>query len=236
MRFEFTADEMIYAFGQLGLDRWPNPLDLRPSVNWHDEWEAIERDLRLRFPVLDDPDLLPVLRIIADPETSLIMIGERKKPLRACGAITANVGVTMVQRPDPTPETCGNVVIEVGTPDLVPKVFTAVAGNQPPGRNPAMVETWDRVIEPAPITGLIHHAPTQADRMRDLLAAPRTAHGHIEIRVDRRSARPHLPRYISWFDVTNDGRYTYTRRHGDLHIDPCTPDHFRTHLTRLTTP
>ncbi|MEG8182292.1 hypothetical protein GZH49_27850 [Nocardia terpenica] len=141
MTFEFTADEFFYAWRQLGVDRWPVPLAIRPSVAWRNDWETIESELRQRLRVLDDPDLLPVLRTAADPDMSLVMIGARKKPLRAYGAVTANIAVTLVQRPDPGPDRSGNVVIEVGPPALVPKVFTAVAGDQPAGRRAAMVGT-----------------------------------------------------------------------------------------------
>ncbi|ATL65555.1 ESX secretion-associated protein EspG [Nocardia terpenica] len=232
MKIEFTPDEMIFAWGQLGLDRWPAPLALRSSVAWQRQWEEIERDLRLRLPVLQDPDLVPVLRTAADPDMSLIMIGTRKRPLRAYGAVTANIGVTMVQRPGPEPDVGGNVVIEVGSPGLVAKVFAAVAGNQPAGRASGMVETWERLQDNGASAGFVVEQ-TVASRMRELLAAPRIGYGHIEIRPERRSPRPQPPRYVSWFDVDGDGRYTYTRRYGDFHIDPCSTTGFERLITRL---
>ncbi|PPJ33646.1 hypothetical protein C5E45_04710 [Nocardia nova] len=221
MKWEFTQAEFMFAWDQLGLDRFPAPLTVRPEVGSQLEWETLEHQLRLRFPVREDPDLLPVLQTAADPDTSLVMVGFRKKPLRAYGAITANIGVSVVQRPGPEPETGGNIVVEVGTPDLVARVFAAVAGKQPAGATKPLVDTWERVQDPGPVSALVHDSPAVAHRIRTLLSAPRTAHGHIEIRVDRRSTRPFPPRYVSWFDVENDGRYTYTRRHGDFHIDPC---------------
>jgi hypothetical protein len=233
---ELTADEMVYAWRQLGLDRWPVPLDFRPSVAWHDEWEAIESQLRQRFPVLEDPDLLPVLQTAADPDMSLVMIGTRKRPLRAYGAVTANIGVTMVQRPDPDPDTSGNVLIEVGPPGLIPKVFGAVAGDRPAGRIPSLVETWERLRDDRPKVGLVYDQRPVAERMRRLLAAPRTGHGHIEVRIDRHGSHRYPPRYISWFDVEGDGRYTYTRRYGDFHIDPCDTGRFRQIIARFMEP
>ncbi|WP_067462639.1 ESX secretion-associated protein EspG [Nocardia amamiensis] len=233
MRWEFTPDEFLYAWQQLGADRNPIPLSLRPSVVWRDEWEEIERELRRRLPVLEDPDLLPVLRTAADPDMSLILIGSRRHPLRACGAVTANIGVTMVQRPGPEPAVGGNVIIEVGSPGFVPKVFAAVSGNQPAGRHPSMVESWGRLQEDHPVVGLVRDESSILDRMRSLLAAPRVGSGHIEILCDRRAARPLPPRYLSWFDVEGDGRYVYTRRHGDFLIDPCSADEVRRSLARL---
>ncbi|WP_280491061.1 ESX secretion-associated protein EspG [Nocardia asiatica] len=232
MRWEFTPDEFLYAWGQLGADRNPVPLSLRPSVAWRDEWEKIERALRQRLPVLEDPDLLPVLRTAADPDMSLLLIGKRKHPMRAYGAATANVGVTLAQRPGPEPAVGGNVVIEVGSPGLVPKVFAAVSGNQPAGRHASMVESWDRLQDTHSVVGLVRDESSIADRMRQLLIAPRAGYGHIEIRWDHRTKRPQQ-RYLSWFDVEGDGRYTYTRRYGDFHIDPCSADEFRRSLARL---
>jgi hypothetical protein len=221
MSWELSPAETLYAFDRIGWDRIPAPLAVHPDVASQDDWEAIERELRLRFPVLEDPDLLPVLQTAVDPDMSLVMIGARKKPLRAYGAVTTNIGVTMVQRPGPDAESGGNIVIEVGSPAVVPKVFAAVAGKQPAGQHRSMVETWERVRDERPVAGLVSDEPALADRIRDLLAAPRTGRGHIEVRIDRHSARPHPPRYISWFDVAGDGRYTYTRSYGDFHIDPC---------------
>ncbi|MBF6062819.1 ESX secretion-associated protein EspG [Nocardia terpenica] len=233
MTFEFTADKFFYAWRQLGVDRWPVPLAIRPSAAWRDDWETIESELRQRLRVLEDPDLLPVLRTAADPDMSLVMIGARKKPLRVYGAVTANVGVTLVQRPDPGPDRIGNVVIEVGPPALVPKVFAAVAGDQPAGRHTAMVETWERLQDNTPAVGSVRDDSSTADRMRRLLAAPRTGHGHIEVRADRHAERPSSPRYVSWFDVEGDGRYTYTRSYGDFHIDPCSTGRLQQRIGRL---
>ncbi|MBF6245001.1 MULTISPECIES: ESX secretion-associated protein EspG [Nocardia] len=221
MKWEFTQAEFMYAWDRLGLDRFPAPLTVRPDVGSQLEWEALEHQLRQRFPVLEDPDLLPVLRTAADPDTSFVMVGFRRKPLRAYGGIIANIGVSVVQRPGPDPETGGNIVVEVGTPDLVARVFAAVAGQQPAGMVGSLVETWERVQDPGDVTTLVRDEPSAAHRIRNLLSAPRTGHGHIEIRVDRRSTRPFPPRYVSWFDVEGDGRYTYARRYGDFVIAPC---------------
>ncbi|WP_280240708.1 ESX secretion-associated protein EspG [Nocardia abscessus] len=233
MRWEFTPDEFLYAWRQLGADRNPVPLSLRSSVVWRDAWEEIERDLRQRLPVLDDPDLVPVLRTAADPDMSLILIGKRKQPLRAYGAVTANVGVTMVQRSGLQPDVGGNVVVEVGSPTLVPTVFAALSGDRRAGRVARMVESWDRLRHNGHAAGLVGDEATVADRMRNLLAAPRVGDGHIEFRGDRRAGQPPPSRYLSWFDVDGDGRYIYTRCYGDFHIDPCGTDDFRREIIRL---
>ncbi|MQY22913.1 ESX secretion-associated protein EspG [Nocardia macrotermitis] len=236
MKWEFTPAELLYAWGQIRWDRIPAPLAVHPTVASQDEWEAIDQELRGRLPVLQDPDLLPVLRTAADPDTSLTLVGARKNPLRIYGAVTEDIGVTMVQRAGPTPDSGGNIIVQVGSPALLPKVVAAVVGEAPAGRHRAMVETWERVQDEWPETWMVTDQPPLADRMRSLLAAPRSGHGHIEVRLDRHADRPHPPRYMSWFDVHRDGRYTYTRQYADFRIDPCTPDRFHRILTRMLTP
>ncbi|WP_433625748.1 ESX secretion-associated protein EspG [Nocardia sp. CA-120079] len=233
MRWEFTPDEFIYVWGQLGADRIPAPLSLTASVRWRDEWEAIDRNLRERLQVIEDPDLLPVLRTAADPDISLMLVGSRNRKLRAFGAVTTNIGVTIVQRAGAGPDFGGNVVIEVGSAALVPKVFAAVAGEHPPGQTAGMVETFERLQDTRTPIGLIPDEPVVADRMRSLLAAPRSGHGHIEVQCDRHASNPPSPRYLSWFDVDGDGRYIYLRRHRDFHIDPCSTEGFRSAVSRL---
>ncbi|MEU6563338.1 ESX secretion-associated protein EspG [Nocardia nova] len=232
-RWEFTHAELLYAWGQIGWDRIPAPLIVTPDVASMEQWESVERELRLRFPVSQNPDLLPVLKIAADPDMSLTLVGKRGKHLRAYGAVTSNIGVTMVQRSAPNPDSAGNILVQVGPPALVPKVFAMVAGNHPGGRVPSMVETWERIEDDRPTSWMVRDEPPVADRIRELLTAPRTGFGHIEIRPDRHTDRPRPPRYISWFDVEDDGRYTYTRRHGDFHVAPCNPQRLRTLLSRL---
>ncbi|ATL71171.1 hypothetical protein GZH49_27845 [Nocardia terpenica] len=80
---------------------------------------------------------------------------------------------------------------------------------------------WERLQDNTPVVGIVRDDSSTVDRMRRLLAAPRTGHGHIEVRIGRHAARPSSPRYVSWFDVEGDGRYTYTRRYRDFRIDPC---------------
>ncbi|AHH20527.1 EspG family protein [Nocardia nova SH22a] len=231
MKWEFTQAEFMFAWDRLGFDHFPAPLVVNPPVQSQAEWQAIEKQLRLRLSIFEDPDLVPVLRTAADPETSLVMAGFRNRPLRAYGAITSNIGVSIVQRTGPHPESSGDIVVEVGSPSLVARVFAAVAGNRVAGRHPAMVETWERVQDGEPVG-----ENSVADRIRCLLSAPRTGHGHIEVRVGRKNARPHPPRYLSWFDVDGDGRYTYTRRYGDFRIDPCDSDRFRQAVGHMTEP
>ncbi|MGV9821169.1 ESX secretion-associated protein EspG [Nocardia xishanensis] len=233
MRWQFTPDEFIYLWTAIGSDRYPAPLSLLASARWRHEWEAIEHNLRERLQVLDDPDLLPVLRTAANPDTSTVLVGTRKHPLRAYGAVIADIGVTMVQRAGTDHRHGGAVIVQVGSALLVPKVLTAVAGDCRPGHATSMVETYERLRHQPSANDWASAEPTTAQRMRQVLAAPRTAHGHIEVRTERRAENPPPPRYLSWLDVDNDGRYIYLRRYNDFHIDPCSSEGLRLGLTRL---
>lgn len=233
MRWEFTQAEILYAWEQMRWDRIPAPLIVRPDADSQDDWTATERQLSERLAIVQDPDLLPVLQTAADPDLSAVMVGTRTHPIRAYGAVTTTIGVTMVQRPGADPDVGGNIMVQVGTPMLIPKVFEAVAGKQPAGRNPAMVESWERLRDETPPSWMVRDEPLVVDRMHDLLTAPRIGYGHIEIRPGRHESRQHAPRYLSWFDVDRDGRYVYVRRQGDLHIDPCGPEQLQKAIARL---
>ena len=80
-RWEFTHAELLYAWGQIGWDRIPAPLIVTPDVASMEQWESVGSELRLRFPVSQDSDLLPVLKIAADPDMSLTLVGKRGKRL-----------------------------------------------------------------------------------------------------------------------------------------------------------
>ncbi|MBO0853837.1 MAG: ESX secretion-associated protein EspG [Nocardia sp.] len=236
MRWEFTPAEFLYCWEEIGWDRIPIPLAVYPDIDSEDDWQRLRGELRSRLPVTDDPDLLPVLRVAADPDISIAMLGtHRGTPLRVYGAVVTTVGVTMVQRATADPATGGNIIVQVGSAELIPKVCAAVSGETARGRRQPLVESVERLRDTSD-DWMVRDEPSVADRIRDLLAAPRTSEGHIEVRADRHADRPWPPTYMSWFDVTDDGRYTYAHRHGDLQITPCTPDRFRHTITRLMNP
>ncbi|MBF6172532.1 ESX secretion-associated protein EspG [Nocardia blacklockiae] len=232
MRWEFTSDEFMHIWKETGQDRYPFPLRLLASVQWEDEFEQIARELRQRLPLGGDPDVSAMLRVAADPETSLALTGTRRRPLRAYGAIDTNVGLTFVQRPGPRDDFGGNVVIELGSPAIVPKVFAAVLGDVPAGRQPALVESADRIRKD--LESWSGTRETTSDRMRRLLRAPRAGSGHIEVRCEVRSSRPLPPQYLSWFDVEGDGRYLHREQHNDFHVIPCSQEMIRNEIVRMT--
>ncbi|MBB5914767.1 hypothetical protein BJY24_003634 [Nocardia transvalensis] len=221
----------MHVWNETGKDRYPFPLKLISAVRWQDDFARVAQELRERLPPGGDPDLSAVLRVAANPAVSLVITGKRRRPLRAFGAVDTTVGVTMVQRPGPTDEFGGNVVIEVGSPAIVYKVFAAVLGNVPAGSRPAMVESLDRIR-----TSLESWTGTKesvTDRMRRLLHAPRSGSGHIEVLCGLQSPRPYPPQYLSWIDVEGDGRYIYREQHNDFHIEPCSQQTIHREIARM---
>jgi len=232
MKWEFTPDEFIHVWNETGLDRYPYPLNLFSSVRWDDEHERIAAQLRNQYPIGSDPDLSAILRVVTEPESTLTLFGTRKRPVRAHGAIVTNIGVTVVQRPSSDPEYGGNVVIETGSPAIIPRVFSAVLGELPKGSQRPLVESVDRIRAHNEVTWT-GAKPQVADHMRRLLRAPRDGYGHLEARHGLRETTPTPTAHLSWFDVTDDGRYRYRQRYSDFHIDPISHTELRNEITRM---
>ncbi|WP_067541579.1 ESX secretion-associated protein EspG [Nocardia crassostreae] len=230
MKWEFTPDEFIHLWQQTRTDRYPFPLRLRSSCHWQDDHDQLTRALADRLPTDSDRTLTSLLRLAATPAISLSLTGTRRHPLRAYSAIDGNAAVTLVQRPSPDPDLGANVIIEAGTPSLVPKVFAAVTGSAAAGRLLSHTETREslrRLLESTP-------PPTHpAAALRRLLTTPRTGEGHIAAHHALRSPAPATPEYLSWFDVPADGRYTYRYNGQRFAITPCSPETLAEHLTRL---
>ncbi|WP_459961173.1 ESX secretion-associated protein EspG [Nocardia sp. IFM 10818] len=112
-------------------------------------------------------------------------------------------------------------------------MFTAVAGPTPAGHLPAHTETRESLRRLLESTLPSSHP---AAGLRKLLTAPRGATGHIAAHHALRSPTPAPPEYLSWFDVTADGRYTYRYNGQRFAISPCAPATLMQELTRLCTP
>ncbi|MFI6363449.1 ESX secretion-associated protein EspG [Nocardia sp. NPDC050630] len=234
MKFEFTPDEFMHIWRETRSDRYPFPLRLIASVRWEDEFDQLTRELDRRMPLHANPDLSAALRVAADPRIALTLTGTRRRPLRAFGAIDADIGVTLVQRPGPTPDFGGNVVLEVGTAAIAAAVFTAVLGDVPPGRHPAVAEDAQRLVDDLESwTGLKEAA---SDRIYRLLRAPRSGSGTVEILRGLRDSHPAPPEYLNWFDIEGDGRYHYRHQYNEFHITPCDQSAIRREITRLAQP
>ncbi len=170
MKWELTPDEFMHIWRETGADRYPFPLRLIASVRWEDEFFRLTIELEQRLPLGGDPDLTAVLRVAADPERSLALIGTRRRPLRAYGAIDTDIGVTLVQRPGSTSDFGGDVVIEVGTAATVPRVFAAVLGDVAPGDHPPLAEDTNRLLDS--FESWNGTKETTSDRIRRLLSPP----------------------------------------------------------------
>ncbi|MEV5839652.1 ESX secretion-associated protein EspG [Nocardia sp. NPDC052112] len=234
MKFEFTPDEFMHIWRETRSDRYPFPLRLIASVRWEDEFDRLTNELDRRLPLHGNPDLSAALRVAADPRIALTLTGVRRRPIRAFGAIDADIGVTLVQRPGPTPEFGGNVVLEVGSAAIVPAVFTAVLGDVPAGRQPAVAEDVQRLVDDLESwTGL---QETASDRIYRLLRAPRAGSGTVETLRGLRDSHPAAPEYLNWFDIDGDGRYHYRHQHNEFHITPCDQPTIRREITRMAQP
>ncbi|MBO0852855.1 MAG: ESX secretion-associated protein EspG [Nocardia sp.] len=231
MSWEFTPDEFLHVWQETDLDRLPFPLQLRSSLAWRSDYEKLCWDLRTRMPPGFDPRLSAALRAVAKPEMSLLLTGTRKQPVRIFAGTSEGYGATLVQRPGRTEEFGGNVVVEFGSPTVIPRVFASVLGKIPAGCHPALIESLDTIeLSLESWTGT---KETTTDRMRKLLSQPRIGMGHIEVRCGLHDPRPHPPQYLSWFDVEHDGRYTYRQHYSDFRIDPASAESISAEITRM---
>ncbi|MFD3701964.1 ESX secretion-associated protein EspG [Nocardia sp. NPDC058658] len=235
MRWEFSPDEFLFAWNEIGSDRIPAPLVVVPSVNWRDEWDEIVGDLRERLLVRDDPDLSAVLRLAADPDTAVTVIGTRNSaPIRLYCGLTHESSVVLAQLPDSDEEFGGNVVVRTGSPASIAAWVSRFAGDQRAGVAPPMTESVAALTTPAQAVGLDYGEVSLTDRVHDLLAAARSGQGHVEvIRGRHRSEDGPVHRYLSWFDVVDDGRYAYRYQHGDLMVEPCSTARFEKAVSRM---
>ncbi|MFD3592921.1 hypothetical protein ACFWU5_09345 [Nocardia sp. NPDC058640] len=108
-----------------------------------------------------------------------------------------------------------------------------MAGSSAVGTAGGMVESLASLHDRHPEDSWTSGRSRESIRMRKLLAAPRTSSGHVKISHDCQTPRPAPPRYVSWFDVRGDGRYLYSRRGEDIHIDPCIDQRFHDGLRQL---
>ncbi|GEM31480.1 hypothetical protein NN3_24870 [Nocardia neocaledoniensis NBRC 108232] len=233
MKWRFTADEFIYVAREFGADRYPAPLRLLSSTRYQSEWEALEASFRSRIPVRGDADLVPVLQTIFEPETKVEVIGLRRTPVRAFGAIVSDIGVAVVQHPGASDDRGGDVSVRVGSVDVVARMVASVAGSSVAGTAGRLVESLVRLQGRDPNDSWTSGGSRESIRMRELLAAPRTSSGHVQISHGCQTSRPSPPRFVSWFDVRDDGRYLYSRRGDDLYIDPCGDQQFLDGLRHL---
>ncbi|MGW1743801.1 ESX secretion-associated protein EspG [Nocardia sp. NPDC001965] len=231
MKWEFAPDEFMHIWQETGRDRYPYPLEVRSSVRWEDEFQRLVARIATTYPRGGDPDLSGALRIAADPEHTLTLSGSRRHRIRAYGGFAGNTAVTIVQFPGTSTDFDGKFVIQSGSPEIVPRIFLQILGELPMGTRPPLVESIDRLRDTYEVWN--GGRPQPADRMRRLLKAPRAGSGFLEARHRLWDPDPPPPRYLSWFDVVDDGRYIYRHRFQDFHIDPISHAELRRELDRL---
>lgn len=227
MTWHLTPDEFIHLWRETGSDRYPFPLRLRASVRWQEDQDDLTRYLATRFPTGFDPDLSAALRLAANPSIALVLTGMQRTPLRIFAAVDSTVAVSLVQHPGPTIDEGANITIEAGDPPLIPKVIAAVLGPLHAGNTPARTETRPR------------HAAASPDQLHQstwYTAESTTGQGHIEVRHGLRTPNPAPPKYLSWIDIANDGRYTYRAVGRAIEVTPCSPATLIRELTHLLTP
>ncbi|MGW6335781.1 ESX secretion-associated protein EspG [Nocardia rhamnosiphila] len=231
MKWEFTPDEFMHVWKETGKDRYPYPLEVRSSVRWEDEFQRLAAGIASSYPRGGDPDLTAALRVAADPEYTLTLSGSRRHRIRAYGAFAGQVAVAVVQFPGTTTDFDGKYVLQIGSSSLVPRIFLQILGEQPKGSRAPLVESIDRLRDTYEVWN--GGKPQPADRMRRLLKAPRAGSGFLEARHRLREPDPPPPRYLSWFDVADDGRYIYRHRYQDFHIDPISHAELSREIDRL---
>ncbi len=231
MKWEFSPDEFTHVWQETEKDRLPYPLQVISSAQWQSESAKLSGELHARLPRGGDIGLTRALRVVANPEVSAVLIGKRRHPIRIYGAIDGNIAVTLFQRPGPSDEFGGNVVVEVGSPTLVSNVFAVVVSAVPAGRGPVLVESADQIeVSLESWTGT---RETTAERMRRLLNR-RAGWGHIEILPALRDRRPLPAQYLSWIDVEGDGCYLYGERYNEFHVEPCSKDVISREVSRIS--
>lgn len=234
MKWEFTPDEFMHVWKETGKDRYPYPLELRSSVQWEDEYQRLAARIETEYPRGADPDLTAALRVAADPEATLSLSGSRRRRIRAYGAFAGTAGVTVVQFPGTETDFDGKFVVQIGTTAIVPRIFLQILGELPKGTRPPLVESIDRLRDTYEIWN--GGKPQPADHMRRMLKAPRAGSGFLQACHRLRDPQPPEPRYLSWFDIADDGRYVYRHRYQDFHIDPISHDEMKRALTQLIAP
>lgn len=234
MKWEFAPDEFMHVWKETGKDRYPFPLELRSSVRWEDDFHRLAARIETMYPRGADPELTVALRVAAEPEATLALSGSRRRRIRSYGAFSGSAGVTVVQFPGTETDFDGKFVVQIGSPAIVPRIFLQILGELPKGTHPPLVESIDRMRDTYEVWN--GGKPQPADRMRRLLKAPRAGSGFLQARHRLRDPQPPEPRYLSWFDVADDGRYIYQHRYHDFHLDPVSHDELKHALTRLIGP
>lgn len=215
MSWAFTADEFAYVWrSETGTDRYPFPVAAHSAAREERDHTSLARQAAQRWPAGADPDLTAALRHAARPQTAMALFSSTGPTVRAYGARSGARGVVVRQGPD------HGVEVFSGGAGMIARAFAAFLGEQPPGGAGHLIEDVDRVA--AHFESWQRSSDSTTARMHSLASADRVAAGYIEARTgasDRLRSR-----YLTWFDVRDDGRYLSYHRFRDLHIEPANKD------------
>ena len=233
MRWNFTPDEFMHVWSETVLDRYPHPLRLMSAYRLLSDFEVAKAEIASRLRPGHDTDLSVALRIMAIAETRITITGEEGQPpqdIRMLGGSIGSTGVVVRQSHGPT----GGVTITLGSAGDVPGRMVAALTNRPKGRLEPLTETFDRLRDSqAPLMSSASSSKSTGMQIRRLLKSRRDCTGRIV--VTRNANGPeHSPiDYVSWMDITGDGRYLI-RQGSEIEVIPCSEDYLITELARLS--
>ncbi|GGK65637.1 ESX secretion-associated protein EspG [Nocardia camponoti] len=209
MSWTFTPDEFVHVWNsETRTDRVPFPLTMGSVAKWADEGDALAAAAQRRYPTGADDELSAVLRLAAAPETTLALFHTAGEPVRVYGACAQGRGAVLHQT------STGAVELFAGSANMVARAIATFMGDEKPGRTAPLREDMDRVAAFYDDWHRPANAPTaKIDR---LTRARRHRSGHIEVHP-----RPGAPaNYLTWFDVTGDGRYLSYHHYNEVHLRP----------------
>lgn len=234
MGWTFTADEFAHVWRESGQDRMPFPLRVLESPRTEDEAARLRMTLDQRLPHGGDPDLTACLRIIAEPQARIVLVGgghTAGSEVRLLGCAVYDHAVLVVQEPGTRPDYGGRVRVSIGHSAGLGARVAACLPDAPPGREPAREADADAVRDEETVIAAHPAVP----RIQRLLRRQHTAEGHIRIEtgLDRNVASP--PVHYSWIDVAGDGRYLL-RAGETVHVVPASTGQLAAQLQRRVAP
>ncbi|MCX4097451.1 ESX secretion-associated protein EspG [Nocardia sp. alder85J] len=230
MSWSFTPDEFAHLWRETDLDRHPFPLRILESPRTEAEAAALRREIEVRLPLRADPDLSACLRILAQPQTRVAMIGGRHAPgteIRVLGAAVYDHAVLAVQEPGSSPDYGGRVQLSIGHTGKLGARIANLLPDTPPGREPARAAITGTVRDDE----AVHTAGPPVRRIRKLLLQPHTAEGHLRIETHLDLDSPPTPVHYAWIDVADDGRYLI-RAGDEVHITAASTQQIAAHLQK----
>ncbi|MBJ8346360.1 ESX secretion-associated protein EspG [Antrihabitans sp. YC2-6] len=197
VKWVFTADEFAHVWRETGLDRYPAPLRIVETAPTADAAALIRAEFDRRMPLRANPELSVALRIAAQPSSRVKVIAD---PIRALGCVVGTAGVIITQ--------AQTVSVALVKPNALARTIVAALPVTRPGRRPPMSASVEelRGDGPTEIMRDPSHRPV-VEPVRKLLAASRSRTGHVGIEYGLTRDHAAVPKFFSWIDVIDDGRY-----------------------------